>query len=95
MAQRVKNLGLSLLWLGSLLWLRFGSCPGNCCMLWAQQEKKKKSTPVLPSAKAAWIQLFMVVEQPEQSLLKISAWFGKFNNCRYIKPLPPLRVPEI
>ena len=35
MARWVKDLVLSLLWLGSLLWRGFNSWPGNFCMPWA------------------------------------------------------------
>ena len=42
MVQQVKDLALSLQWLGSLLWLGFDLWPGNCHMLQAKQKKKKK-----------------------------------------------------
>ena len=41
-AQWVKDLGLSPLWLWSLLWFRFDPWPGNVYVLWAQPKKKKK-----------------------------------------------------
>ena len=41
-AQWVKDLAWSLLWLGSLLWCRFKPWLGNFHMLWAQPKKKKK-----------------------------------------------------
>ena len=41
-ALAVKDLVLSLLWLGSLLWCRFDPWPGNFCMQRAQPKKKKK-----------------------------------------------------
>ena len=41
-AQWVKDLALSLLWLESLLWRRFWSWPRNFHMLRAQPKKKKK-----------------------------------------------------
>ena len=39
MVQRVKDLGLLLLWLGSLLWHRFRPWPGNFLMLQAWPKK--------------------------------------------------------
>ena len=39
-AQWVKDLALSLLWLGSLLWHRFHPWTGKFSMLWAQPEKE-------------------------------------------------------
>ena len=39
MAQGVKDLVLSLQWLGSLRWGRFDPWPGNLHMPWAQPEK--------------------------------------------------------
>ena len=42
MAQRVKDLVLSLLWLWLLLWRRFDPWPGNFHMPQAWQKKKKK-----------------------------------------------------
>ena len=41
-AQWVKDLALSLLWLGSLMWCGFHPWPGNFCTLWEQPKKKKK-----------------------------------------------------
>ena len=38
----VKDLSLSLLWLGSLLWHRFDPWPGNFCMPWVQPPLQKK-----------------------------------------------------
>ena len=43
MAQHVKDLALSLLWLGSLLWRGFDLCLGNFCMLQAWPEKETKT----------------------------------------------------
>ena len=40
MAQLVKDLALSLLWLGLLLWLGFDPWPRNVPMLWAWPKKK-------------------------------------------------------
>ena len=45
-ARRVKDLALSLLWLGLLLWSRFKPWPRNLHMLQAQP--KKKSTLLDP-----------------------------------------------
>ena len=42
MAQWVKDLALSLLWLGSLLWYHFGPWPGNFHVRGVQAKKKKK-----------------------------------------------------
>ena len=42
MAQCVKDLVLSLLWHGLLLWHRFSPWPRNFCMLQSQPKKKKK-----------------------------------------------------
>ena len=42
MAQQVKHLALSLLWLRLLLWPSFDSWPGNYHMLQVWQKKKKK-----------------------------------------------------
>ena len=39
MVQQVKDPTLSLLWLGSLLWLRFDPWPGNFCMPQVQPKK--------------------------------------------------------
>lgn len=36
MCSRVKELVLSLLWLGSLMWRGLDPCPGNLCMLQAR-----------------------------------------------------------
>ena len=41
MAQQIKDLELSLLWLGSLLWHWFNPWPWNFCMPQAQPKKKK------------------------------------------------------
>ena len=41
MTQRVKDLVLSLLWLGLLLWCGFNLWPGNFFMPWEQPKKKK------------------------------------------------------
>ena len=46
MAQWVKDLALSLLWLGLLLGRGFDSWPRNFRMLWAQPERKKKKLEV-------------------------------------------------
>ena len=45
MAQRVKDLALSLIWLGSLLWRSFDSRPENFHML-QEQPKNKVSAPI-------------------------------------------------
>ena len=37
----VKDLALSLLWLGSLLWCQFDSWPRNFHMQWVWQKKDK------------------------------------------------------
>ena len=51
MAQQVKRLLLSLLWLWLHLRHGFDPWPGNFCMLWAQaKKKKKKSTAVAPES---------------------------------------------
>ena len=42
MVQWVKDPALSLLWLGSMLWLGFDPWPGNLHMPWAWPKKKKK-----------------------------------------------------
>ena len=42
MAQWVKDLALSLLWLGSRLWGRFGLWPRNFHMPWVWPKKRKK-----------------------------------------------------
>ena len=42
MAQQVKELALSLLWRGLLLWQGFDHWPGNFLMLWMQPKKKKE-----------------------------------------------------
>ena len=42
MAEQVKDLILSLFWLGTLLWCRFDPWTGNFCMLWAWPQKKKR-----------------------------------------------------
>ena len=46
-AQRVKDLALSLLGLGSLLWCRFNPWPGNSRMLWVRPKKKKKRVSLI------------------------------------------------
>ena len=43
MAQQVKDLALSLQWLGLLLWHRFNTWPGNFHMLWVQPKKVHKN----------------------------------------------------
>ena len=40
--QKVKDLVLPLLWLGSLLWFGLDPWPRNFCMLWQGPKKKKK-----------------------------------------------------
>ena len=47
MAYKVKDLALSQLWLGSLLWCGFDSLLVNFCMLWAwpKQIELKKMYP--------------------------------------------------
>ena len=44
MAQQVKELALTLLWLWLQLWCRFSPWPRNCHMLqvWPEKKKKKK-----------------------------------------------------
>ena len=42
MAQQVKDLALSLLWLRLLLWHGFDPRPRVSCIPWAQPKKKKK-----------------------------------------------------
>ena len=42
MAQQVKDLALSLLWLWLPLWHRFNPWARNFCMPWARPKKKKK-----------------------------------------------------
>ena len=39
-AQGIKDLVLSLRWLGLLLWHGFDPWPGNICMWWVWPEKK-------------------------------------------------------
>lgn len=51
----VKDLALSPLWLGSLLWREFDPWPGNFSMPWAQSKKKenkKLRTHLLLSTKS-------------------------------------------
>jgi len=38
--QQIKDLALSLQWLGSLLWHRFSPWPGNVHMPWVKKKKK-------------------------------------------------------
>jgi len=40
--QQIKDLALSVPWLGSLLQHRFNHWSGNFCISWAQPKKKKK-----------------------------------------------------
>ena len=42
MTQWIKDWGLSLQWLGLLLWCGFDPWPGNFHRPWAWQKKKKK-----------------------------------------------------
>lgn len=42
MMQRIKDLTLSLLWLGLVLWHAFISWPRNFHMPWVHPKKKKK-----------------------------------------------------
>ena len=42
MAQLVKELALSLQWLGMLLWLGFSPWPGNVHMLQVQPKREKE-----------------------------------------------------
>ena len=44
MAQRVKDLALSRLWLWLQVWLGFSPRPGNVCMLWAWPETTTATT---------------------------------------------------
>ena len=44
MAQKIKDLALSLQWLGLLLWGRFDPGPENFHLLWVWLEKKKKAS---------------------------------------------------
>ena len=41
MPQQAKDPVLSMLWLESLLWLRFDPWPGNFHISWTQPKKKK------------------------------------------------------
>lgn len=43
-AQQVKALVLSLLWLGALLWVQFQSLAGNFCMPLVPPKRKNKQT---------------------------------------------------
>ena len=45
--QRVKDLALSLQWLGSLLWHRFAPWPGYLCTWWVWPKKKKEEELVV------------------------------------------------
>ena len=45
MAHPVKDLVLSSLWLGLLLWLGFNPWPGNFCILWVWPKKLKETKP--------------------------------------------------
>ena len=44
MAQQVKDLTLSLLWLGLLMWLEFDPWPRNFCVPWVRKNKTKQKT---------------------------------------------------
>ena len=58
MVQQVKDLVLSLQWLGSLLWHSFDPWPGNFYMLWVQpKKKKKKESDVDLSERKAYVAL--------------------------------------
>ena len=46
-AQQVKDLVLSLQWLGLLLWHGFDPWPENFYILWAQQKKKERDIPYI------------------------------------------------
>ena len=50
-AQKVKDLALSLLWLGLMLWHRFDSRPWNLCMLWVLAKKKSEREVISLMAK--------------------------------------------
>ena len=60
-ALAIKDPALSLLWLRSLLYLRVGPWPGNCCMPWVQPKKQKRNKtkctflcpPILPTKMAS------------------------------------------
>ena len=54
MVQQVKDLALSLQWLGSLLWLGFYPWPGNFYMLWTQQTPPQKKIKKLKEMDKAW-----------------------------------------
>ena len=79
MAQWVKDLVLSLQWLGSLLWCRFDPWPGSIHMLQSQPQTEKKIRftvyitltftrqalfPVsFPSIKVNYVPLYIYIEQ--------------------------------
>ena len=46
-AQRVKDLALSLLWLRLLLWHGFSSWPGNFCTQWSWPKRERQRTSIL------------------------------------------------
>ena len=54
MAQWVKDLALSLLWLGSLLWHKFDPWPWNLHMPWTWPKKQSKVKSI-DSRLSAWI----------------------------------------
>ena len=55
MAQWVKDLVLSLMWLWLLLWHRFNPCPGNLHMPWAWPKKRKEKLAHHNIVKDWWI----------------------------------------
>ena len=66
MAQQVRNMALSLKWLGSLLWLGFDPWPGNFNGGEGQPKKKKKKEIRLSNNK-----IIIVLE----IFLEDSLWF--------------------
>lgn len=59
MARQVKDVVLSLQWLGSLLWHKFSPWPGNLCMLWVRPKNKKKKIVILKRSTDLWKFLFV------------------------------------
>ena len=77
MAEQVKDLVLSLLWLRSLLWCRFDLWPGNFWMPWVQLKKKKNKhrTDYVPDAVLS--ALYMVTHL----VLIITVWGKSYYSC--------------
>ena len=74
MVQQVKDLVLSLLWLGPLLWRRFYPCPGNLHVPWAQPKNPKHLFRILRAIKMGEILLWLWCRLAAAAQIPPLAW---------------------